>query len=322
MTLGPLHLAVVTVPKPWGGRRLADLGRDLPAGTLIGESWEVADLDPATTGVADPVTRVAAGPHRGAALVDLIASHGPDLLGTAAAIAGRFPLLVKLLDAREPLSIQVHPPEADVARDPQSRPKSESWVVLDADPGAELMIGLADGVTYDQLAQAAGTSRVVPLLARRPAVPGAVHHVPAGTIHALGAGVLVAEVQTPSDTTYRLYDWTDELGRAPRDLDTEAALAAISAAWGDNVAPPPPVDGDAAVIETPHYRLRRWEVRSGVERASAAGSLRVLLVLDGDLDGAGFDRTLERGSCVVLPATCATTLTARTSTTVLEVELP
>lgn len=322
MTLGPLHLTPLTVPKPWGGRRLARYGQHLPPGERIGESWLVADLPAAATAVPDPVTRVAAGTYENATLTDVIATNRAELLGAAADDEGRFPLLVKLLDAREPLSIQVHPP-AVTPRHPRSRPKAESWVIVEADPGAQLMIGLAEGVTLEQVERAAGTPQIVPLLARREAIAGDIHHVPAGTVHALGAGVLVAEVQTPSDSTHRLYDWTNELRRAPRHLDIEVALAAVAAAWPGNLAPPPAVRGDAsAMVDTPHYRLRRLEIAPGAQQPSPAGVLRVLVVLDGELHGEGFAWALERGGCVVLPAACATTLTTRSLTTVLEVALP
>lgn len=108
--MDPLALTPLLVEKPWGGRRLGDLGRDLPAGLLVGESWDVADLDQSVTSVPDPVSRVAVGPHAGRTLAELIAAEPERLLGrTAPTPGGRFPLLVKHLDAREHLSVQVHP---------------------------------------------------------------------------------------------------------------------------------------------------------------------------------------------------------------------
>jgi mannose-6-phosphate isomerase len=324
VTLGPLHLEPVMVPKPWGGRRLERLGRRLPDGA-IGESWDVADLDPAATDVAEPWSRVAAGPHAGQRLADLIADHGDELLGGAAPIDGRFPLLVKTLDAEQHLSVQVHPPQCYVDDHPDVALKTESWVVVAAEPDARLMIGLRDGVALDDVADALGTAAVVDLLRRVPARPGDVHHLPAGVVHALGAGVMVAEVQTPSDTTFRLYDWTDEYGRAPRPLHLAAGLRSIELGWEHNhgettPAAHPRPDGTATVlVDTDHYRIDRHTSGAHDPLVSAGGRARVLLVVDGRVVGDDLAWPLGPGGVVVLPAVWDGELRAATDVTVLEV---
>lgn len=331
----PLHLTPRLVAKPWGGRRLERFGRSLPAGATIGESWEVADLDPASTDVPDPVTRVASGPHAGRRLCELIARDRDALLGDAPDLAGRFPLLIKLLDAREPLSVQVHPPEGYVSEHPGVALKTESWVVMAAEPGSQLMIGLVGGVTADRLAATLGTPAMLPLLRHVPAVVGDVHHLPAGTIHALGGGVVVAEVQTPSDTTFRLYDWSGNAGRPGRDLHLEAGRRAIEIGWEHNLQPvvapaaagaPSAADPAAAdvtvssaaptpssagmLVDTPHYRLDRHHLDVTAERPVDAGVMRVVQVLEGDLGGDGFSVRLRVGGTVVLPAAWSGTLRA------------
>jgi len=317
---GPLHLAPLLVAKPWGGRRLVGAGPGPAHDVAVGERWEVADLPAANaSGVARPCTPVVTGPFAGRSLAELIASQRDELLGGAADLDGRFPLLLKLLDVREPLSVQVHPPEAYVARHPDVALKTETWVVLDADPGAEVMVGLADGVTLTQVRDALGTAELPTLLRHQPAVVGAVHHLPAGTIHAVGGGVLLAEVQTPSDTTFRLYDWTRELGRPPRPLRLEEGFEALQlAAAGDEH---PSGGSDTLPLDAGHYHLERHHVDVEVVRELDAGTLRIIHVVEGTLVGDGFAWPVEAGATVVLPAAWSGTLRSDTGATWLEVTL-
>jgi mannose-6-phosphate isomerase len=213
----PLLTHPIYKPRPWGGRALATLlKRSLPDGP-IGESWEVADLP-------GDVSVIRGGALDGRSIREAIQAWGPALMGRAALHDGAFPLLVKYLDAREDLSVQVHP-----RPDPSRRVegiKHESWFVLDAQPGSAIYVGARPGVTLDDFRRAGATPGVVDLLVRRPVRGGDCFYLPSGTPHALGAGVVVAEVQTPSDVTYRLYDWGRVgLDGKPRELHGEAALA-------------------------------------------------------------------------------------------------
>lgn len=209
------------VAKPWGGRRLeAVLRKDLPAGAQIGESWELCDLPYASS-------IVVGGKWAGRSLQDLLLGDAPGLLGEVEPIEGRFPLLLKFLDTAQPLSVQVHPrPEADDPLGLAPDIKHEAWYVVHAEPGAEVFIGLKPGVAPADLPRAKSRQQVLSMLQAHPARPGDCFYVPSGVIHALGAGLVVAEVQTPSDVTYRLYDWDriDEHGRA-RELHIPQALA-------------------------------------------------------------------------------------------------
>lgn len=319
----PLHLTPLLVPKPWGGHRLvtsgaAGGGGELAPAALVGERWEVADLPAAdASGVARPWTPVAAGPFAGRSLAELIALDRDALLGAAADLDGRFPLLLKVLDVRQPLSVQVHPPEAYVARHPDVALKTETWVVLDAAPGAEVMVGLADGVTLAQVREAVGTPELPALLRRQPAVVGAVHHLPAGTIHAVGGGVVLAEVQTPSDTTFRLYDWAHELGRPPRTLHLEEGLEALELA-ADGERPP---GVGTLPLDAGNYHLDRHHLDVEVVREPDAGTLRVVHVVEGTLVGDGFAVPVDAGATVVLPAAWGGTLRTDLGATWLEVTL-
>ena len=216
----PLSFEPVFKDYIWGGRNLqTKLGRALPAGA-VAESWEIA---------AHPngQTTVAAGPLAGYTLGALQERLGERLLGQAAA-SGNFPLLIKLLDANRWLSVQVHPDDAYAHEHAGEPGKTELWIILHAEPGAELIYGLKAGVDRERLAQAAATGAIERMLHRVPIRAGDAVYLPAGTVHALGPGAIVAEIQQNSDTTYRLYDW----GRAaadghPRPLHLQQALDVI-----------------------------------------------------------------------------------------------
>ena len=320
---GPLHLDPVLVPKPWGGRRLGGVNRRLPPEVTIGESWDVADLDPGATPVTDPCSRVMNGPAAGRHLADLLADDAAALLGRVRAPNGRFPLLVKTLDARQHLSVQVHPTEAYAAAHPGAASKTESWLVLAADPGSVLYLGVKAGVEREDVRRAAGTPAIVELLRAVPARPGSLHHLPAGLIHALGAGVLALEVQTPSDTTYRLYDWSEEYGRPPRTLHLAEGLEVAMAAWEVNVDRQRSVHRVASeqgvLLDTPAYRISRSRLHPGAVHRSAPGQARVVYVLSGQVTGPELSWPLRRGGVVLLPACWDGKLVATTQSTLVEV---
>ncbi len=217
----PLRFDPLFKEKPWGGRRLAELfQKRLPNAGPVGESWELVSL-------AGQESRVRDGPLAGGTLAGLVARWGPSLLDPARLRNGRFPLLIKFLDARQNLSVQVHPKPAGQGA-PTPGVKPEAWYVIDAGPDAELYIGLKAGVTPAEVARAAGTAAIADLLRAWPATAGECYLLPSGTPHALGAGIVVAEVQAPSDVTYRLYDWgRTGLDGRPRELHIQPALANI-----------------------------------------------------------------------------------------------
>ena len=226
-----LTFTPILMPKVWGGRRLEAFGKCLPQDAAIGESWEVADLPG-----DGPVSEVDSGPMKGCTLRQLLEDPSTcrAIMGSVPLNAeGRFPLLIKFLDACDNLSVQVHPDQAWVASHRGDFLKSEAWLVLEADAGSLIHAGLKRGTTASTLAQAVAEGTVVDVLRSVPARSGDCHSLVSGTCHALGAGVLVAEVQTTSDTTFRLYDW----GRTDRVMHVEQALACI-----DLEASPPCVD--------------------------------------------------------------------------------
>lgn len=247
-SLYPLTFTPVLKDYIWGGRNLATkLGRALPAEGVVAESWEIAAHE-------DGASLVENGAYAGWPLTQVHAELGLDLIGSNNAWAqerGKFPLLVKLLDAHSPLSVQVHPDDA-FALDHEGNElgKTEMWVALHAEPGAELIVGVKAGTTPDAFRRAIGENRLEPYLHRVPVQAGDHVCVPAGTLHAIMGGLLIAEIQQNSNTTYRVYDW----GRVgvdgqPRPLHVDKALDVIDFARVEPQICPP-----ALLAEEPGLR--------------------------------------------------------------------
>lgn len=281
----PLLFEPILLEKVWGGRRLERLGKRLPAGKKIGESWELADLGATSAsgaGGGAARSKIINGPLAGRTIREAMEAAGDDILPRVArAAGGGFPLLIKFLDAGENLSVQVHPSPAYAAAHPGAHLKTECWVILDAEPGSVIYKGVREGVGREEFARLArsGDAAIVEAMAAVPARVGECHNLPSGTVHALGAGVLVAEVQTPSDTTFRLYDW----GRTGRELHVEAALEC------SDFGPPPPavrLDRGDAQVSTEWFGITRVRINhDGVPAAMFAG--RAMVVLAGSVEITG-----------------------------------
>ena len=320
--LRPFVMTPVLSPRPWGGRRLEEYGKELPEGALIGESWEVADLaEDVVAYIDDPRSRVASGPFRGHSLADLIAGNRDELLGPIAPTdEGRFPLLVKLLDAREHLSVQVHPHQEYVAEHPGARLKTESWYVVEAEPEATMFYGFEAGLSRKDVVPSIGTSDIVPTLYTMHPEPGSFHNIPAGLVHSLGAGLMVAEIQTPSDTTYRLYDWAVEYGREPRPLHAEEGAASIllNPAYAYSL-PPAQGRGTRLLISNRDYWIREHRTNTTLTLAKRPGP-RVMMVIRGSLELDGLQ--LRQGGTAIIPAAALdSSVTAKRPSTILEIGL-
>jgi mannose-6-phosphate isomerase len=305
----PLLFEPILKEKVWGGRNLADLGKRLPPGALIGESWELADLPEA---IAGGRSIVANGAFAGQPLREAVAAAREPIMGGAEPSAeGGFPLLLKFLDARENLSVQVHPDQAYVDRHPEACLKSEAWVVVKADPGSVIYKGVKPNVTADAFARHITTGEVVDDLVAIAVAPGDCHYLPSGTCHALGAGIVVAEVQTPSDTTFRVYDW----GRTDRQLHIEQALECIAFGQGPpEVRPPgPPIEvgglRTTRLVKTEFFGLERIEaVAAARYQVETSGLPEAWMVLSGAgrIELPGLDAVdLAAGTTVLIPAALA-----------------
>ncbi|MDZ4755950.1 MAG: type I phosphomannose isomerase catalytic subunit [Phycisphaerae bacterium] len=236
----PLVFEPLLKHRAWGGDRLRRFGKRVPPGIRIGESWELADLPDV---IADGQSRVACGPYAGVTLREVLHSSpatAANIMGTASlAPDGGFPLLVKFLDANEHLSVQVHPDAAYTAAFPDAHRKTEAWVVLEAAPGAVLYRGVKESVHREQFFEdliASDGPGVVPHLNAIAVERGDCIYLPSGICHALGAGIVVAEVQTPSDTTFRVFDWNRNDPIRPLHLEPARRAMQFGADQEDGVA--------------------------------------------------------------------------------------
>ncbi len=319
--LYPLRFQPILRRYLWGGRRLETLGKALGAGNDYAESWEIVDH-------AADQSVVAGGPLAGLTLSQLIAQHGAELMGRHNGLR-QFPLLLKFLDAHDRLSIQVHPDDARAARlVPPDLGKTEAWVILAAEPSSYLYAGLRRGIDAETLKREVARHTCELCIERTEPRVGDCFFLPAGVLHALGPGLLVAEVQQASDTTYRLYDWS-RLGPdgQPRKLHVEAALEAIDYHYGPVSAQRPQPTADPRVqrlVACDKFVLERSTFSSD---ADFGGDQRchILMVLDGSLDVERdpSGQTLERGGVMLLPAELGKVVArARGPAVVLDVYLP
>jgi len=302
MNLYPLKFHPVMKNNIWGGRALERYGYRLPEGP-IGEAWMIGDHANGTTVVAN-------GELAGMGLDELRKKFGASLLGTkgAASKNGRFPLLLKLLDCNDDLSVQVHPNDEYEGLPEGELGKTEMWYILDAKPGAKIVYGLQPGVTRTKLEQAIAEGRIMDCLQQVEVQAGDSFFIPAGTVHALGAGVLVAEVQQNSDTVYRLYDYNRPgLDGKPRELHIEHSLNVIryessgaTRMKTDRVKP-----GEwLTLANCPYFIVEKGIVEGDWNLSTTDESFVMLTVCDGKGSiGWGEEKLpLQAGDCLLLPA--------------------
>ncbi len=283
----PLSFTPIYQQRVWGGRALAGtLGRRIPDGVPIGESWDLVDRP-------DAQSVVDTGSCAGMTLHQLWTEHRADVFGDNLPESERFPMLFKILDASALLSLQVHPPEKQVAEF-GGESKTEAWVFLEAKPEAEVYVGFRNGVTRAEFESTLTTGRIEPLLHRLQVKAGDTIFVPSGRCHAIGAGCLIAEVQQNSDTTYRAFDWNRVgLDGKPRDLHQAESLACINF---DDHEPGLTLPDGESVVSCPFFRVARWQLEA--PRLDLEGAA-FFLVTQGAVECGG--RTFQRGTTFLLP---------------------
>jgi mannose-6-phosphate isomerase len=315
--LYPLRFEPIYQYRLWGGRRLAGLlTAPLPGDGPIGEAWVLSDRN-------DHQSQVANGPLKGRTIAQLLEQFPEQAMGKLAGRFPRFPLLLKFLDAREMLSVQVHPGgEAG---------KTEAWVVLEAGPESRIYAGLKPGATADGVRRALADGTVADHLACFTPKPGDGVFLPAGTIHALGGGVVAFEVQQNSDVTFRLYDWghVDAKTGQPRALQIEQALACIDFAECPANPVTPVVEatgpvGRERVFDCDYFRL--WRLRGQSPFAvGAEGAPRVLVSIEGAgrIEHGGAAYAIGKGDVWLLPAVVgACDFQPHGAVSLLEIALP
>jgi mannose-6-phosphate isomerase len=309
MSLYPLKFKPRYLAKMWGGRKIESvLGKSLPAGT-IGESWELFDFP---SGVVDQSADwissvVADGPLEGRTLHELVVEFGRELYGSVPLVGplGQFPILIKFLDAAQDLSVQVHPDEEYAKANPGAHLKNEAWFVVQADPGSRLLKGLRPGVTRESFARAIANGSVESLINSITVKAGDCFYLPSGTVHALGAGILAAEVQTPSDTTFRVFDFNrvDPSTGKLRTLHVEQAMKCIdfSGAAEQTKSLPGP-----ALVKCDYFSIKKVTLKKGEEALISGGEPIVLMFIEGQgqiTSGEQWKATeFTRGDTVLLPA--------------------
>ena len=304
MRLYPFTFSPVLQERIWGGQRLATLyGKSLPEGKKIGESWEVCDRP-------EGISVITNGIAAGKSLRWLMENHGRDVIGDEFSTGTRFPLLVKLLDAEEDLSLQVHPPSI-AAKELQGESKTEFWYVATARTDACIHAGLKQGTTAQEFERKARDGSVQSAFHRLKVRAGDAMFLPSGRVHALGAGTVVFEIQENSDTTYRVFDWnrTDATGK-PRELHLEKAMAAIQF---DDVEPDllraewlSKADGSEfrELVQDPLFFIRHFRVGHASEcMLEHRDRLTICGVISGrvSIHGGGEELRLEAGQFGLMP---------------------
>jgi mannose-6-phosphate isomerase len=286
---GPLTFEPIFMERIWGGRRLeTEFGKKLPPSARIGESWEIVDRPEAQSVVAS-------GPLRGKTLHKLWTQDRQSIFGNVPD-TDRFPLLLKLLDAQEKLSLQVHPPE-NIAKKLGSEPKTEFWYVAGADPNAELFLGFRQATTRDQFEQALKKGSAAEHVYKIRVKSGDAMFLPAGRFHAVGAGNLLVEIQQNSDTTYRVFDWNrvDETGKA-RELQVDQALQCIDF---KDVEPKLIEPKGELLVRHELFEIQKWELNSP-RQIAPFGQFAIVGCLTGSLRCADVD--LAPGEFFLMPA--------------------
>ncbi len=268
----PLKFRPIYKQRIWGGQKLREVfDKDIPPFEKIGESWELADL-PSDKSV------ISNGELTGQTLISAIEKYPKEITGNED-FSGPFPLLIKFLDAQDILSVQVHPDPETCRRMGKGEPKTECWYIISAEPDAVIYKGLKKGVTKEQFAEAIKEGNVADMLEKVTVEKGQCHFLPAGTAHAIGPGLLIAEIQMPSDTTYRVFDWNrvDEAGKA-RELHIEEALESIHFdASGDNLS----VTTMGRLIDCEYFRVDKGHQGKNCELLLSPGQMKTLIFISG-----------------------------------------
>jgi mannose-6-phosphate isomerase len=268
----------------WGGRELERLyAKPLPPGRPIGESWEISDR-PGDASV------IANGPLAGKTLRWLMENHAAEILGGAKPAAeGRFPLLCKILDAREKLSLQVHPPVGKAAK-LGGEPKTEMWFIADAAPDASLYVGLKRGATREEFEKKIADGSVADCFYRISVKAGDAMFLPSGRVHAIGAGLVIFEIQQNSDTTYRVFDWNRVgLDGKPRELHIAQSLASIDFDDFEPGLVETKFTADGKIqkrplVNDPLFNVEIWKLNSGAGDLPKRKKLQIIAATGGKIE--------------------------------------
>ncbi len=322
MELYPLRFDPILKERIWGGNKLGTLLGKPVEGDRVGESWELS-------GVPGSVSEVANGPYQGQSLDDLIAADPEALLGRKVLerFGTEFPILIKFIDAREDLSIQLHPGDELARKRHDSFGKTEMWYVMEADPGAELIIGFNRDVSREEYQEALRSGRLLDLLNYETVGEGDTFFINCGKIHAIGGGILLAEIQQSSDVTYRVYDFDrrDAQGNL-RELHTDLALDAMDYRKRDDFRIAYSKEKNAAVpmVDSDYFRTTYLDLDASLSREfQTDDSFRAYVCVGGSasLELGPHSVPIQRGETVLLPAAAAELQIVTRKCSLLEVSL-
>jgi mannose-6-phosphate isomerase len=292
----PFHLRALEKEMVWGGRKLERIvGKSLTPKLMIGETWEAWD------GCV-----IENGAHQGQKLQDVIVQDPVGLIGST---DSRFPLLFKFIDAQNDLSVQVHPDDAQ-AQSMEHYPfgKTEAWYILDAEPDAKLILGFNRSVTREDILQALSDKTLVNLMTFVPVKRGDVIFVPAGTVHAICKGIVVAEIQENSDITYRFYDWERQI--KGRELHIEQSLRVFSSEpvpqpHVPSLMLPHPTFDEHFLVACKYFLLTMFDVRGRVDELNTNGKFHIVSVIEGEAEirySKASSTIVKQGQTFLLPA--------------------
>lgn len=313
MNTEPLVFKSAVFPRLWGGRQLSTLfGRELPAdGQNYGESWEISDRP-------EFISEVALGPWKGMNLHQLWTGYREELFGKGYERFERFPLLCKILDACDKLSLQVHPP-APIAKELGGESKTEAWYIAESNPGSSLFSGWEFHVSREEVAQSIADGSLRDLIHELFPSRGDSLFLHSGRIHALGAGIVVFEIQENSDTTYRLYDWNrvDDKGN-PRELHVDKAIASLDM---EDIRPEPRPSQPGIIADSREFLLEQIDLDKN-EKTGLADSGHFALFAIAEGEAVFGEITFRRGDFFVLPRGAAEGMAKVNQTRVLRCTVP
>ncbi len=323
-TLYPIRFQPLFQYRMWGGDKLSkELGKAVTEPS-IGESWELSAVDQAETMVSE-------GPLKGEKLSTLVSRYQADLVGRKVweQFGEEFPLLIKFIDAQAPLSVQVHPNDAWARKHHDSFGKNEMWYILQADLNAELILGFEESISAEVYQDALASGTLETLLHKEKVTAGDAFFIPTGRVHAIGAGVLLAEIQQTSDVTYRIYDYNrvDSKTGKTRTLHTKMAqsVADFSAAESYATLYQKKINQQNTLINTPHFSTHYVLLEGTIQRNyQTLDSFVVLIGVEGVCELTYHNKafSLKRGEVLLIPASLGTISLQGDKASLLEVHMP
>jgi mannose-6-phosphate isomerase len=298
----PIKFQPILKSKIWGGQKLKDVLNKPTQYTDIGESWEIS-------GVEGDVSVISNGIFKDKTLSDLLYAHGNDVLGERlfAVFGTKFPLLIKFIDAKEDLSIQLHPNDELAAERHNSFGKTEMWYVMQADPGAKLIVGFNQEVEAEGYLKHLEEKKLTELLNFELVEAGDTFFIEVGRIHAIGAGVMLAEIQQTSDITYRIYDWdrVDDQGNS-RELHNDLAIDAIDFDMPDDykVNYQTLENTSNSMVSCPYFKTSIIPLKGSLEKPNTFDSFIIYVCVEGEatISADGVSETMKTGETVLVPA--------------------